>query len=497
MKVVRVLVTNRKVYFRNLSPKTEKKLKRFWSYSVPNFKYMRGWPGWDGRIQMLKYKKLSAGLFWATYKECEKECKVRFKIKTDMYWPDVKCKNVIESKGKYAFQGECSDKMLRMSPFGGGLVLNATATGKTRTAALLISRLAGTICFVVDQLDLLFQAKRELQEALGEKVGFVGMSKFRPRRVTVATIQSLHKHREKPEYKKWTDDLEILFIDEIHVQMGRRNFDVVTDIEPLAVYGLTATLQLKRKPIRMRAWALAGPVIYEYPLKRGMEEKVLSKGIVIRLKYQNPIAQARGVPRSKAGRWQRFYKVLISENNDRNVLLKRLAKFADKKGKYTILLVERVRHLEDLSWLLREVPHRLAYGKREVAERQRAQKAFEKGKIRLIIANKVFKKGVNIKRVDVIIDGAGLKSKDDCVQKFGRGIRLHPDKSGLLYFDVSDVEPVSSRRKENSFAQAAGSRYRAFKKAGITVKDFTWGKDGETSELFAMAQKALEKELRK
>ncbi len=137
-------------------------------------------------------------------------------------------------------------------------------------------------------------------------------------------------------------------------------------------------------------------------------------------------------------------------------------------GRYVIVLTERVKHLEILSDYLEKIPHRLAYGDVNKSFRAEAMKEFEKGKIRLIIANKVFRKGVNIKRVDTIIDVAEMFSKNDAQQKFGRGVRIHQDKDELLYISFGT-------QGDNRFHKAAKSRIRALKKLGIevTVKDVT------------------------
>jgi len=194
---------------------------------------------------------------------------------------------VVSDRG---YQNECVEAMVENGHCG-GLVLSATGSGKTFMAGMYYSRVEGPHLFVVDQLDLLWQAKKEIEAVLGEKVGFVGESKFKPRRITIGTIQTMHRHRRDPKFKRWTKDIQTVLIDEIHVMMNRRNFDVVSNIQPRAVFGLTATLQLKKKYVRTKAWALAGPVIYEFPVQKGMDENVLSRGIVIRVKFRNEVAE--------------------------------------------------------------------------------------------------------------------------------------------------------------------------------------------------------------
>jgi superfamily II DNA or RNA helicase len=100
------------------------------------------------------------------------------------------------------------------------------------------------------------------------------------------------------------------------------------------------------------------------------------------------------------------------------------------------------------------------------------------GKANLIIANQVFKKGINIKRVDLIIDCAQRSNKNDVLQKFGRGVRLHSDKKGLLYVDIATVPQMEKQ---------ARSRYNALKSAKISV-----GKCRHFSGVFKVGESLLE-----
>ena len=285
---IKVLVSNRTAAL--LEPYSYDDLIPYWSYSVPGAMFaMRYRPGWDGRIKMFKWGELPSGLFRATKKQIEVELGVKFKVRRyGLKLPDSHhYDHVVSDRG---YQNECVEAMVENGHCG-GLVLSATGSGKTFMAGMYYSRVEGPHLFVVDQLDLLWQAKKEIEAVLGEKVGFVGESKFKPRRITIGTIQTMHRHRRDPKFKRWTKDIQTVLIDEIHVMMNRRNFDVVSNIQPRAVFGLTATLQLKKKYVRTKAWALAGPVIYEFPVQKGMDENVLSRGIVIRVKFRNEVAE--------------------------------------------------------------------------------------------------------------------------------------------------------------------------------------------------------------
>jgi len=510
---VDVWVTNRIAYLQEEFPEA---LEEYWSFAHPkwNFvmrnktyylrcKYCRMWERqhtgkenhrykayWDGRIHFMNGNRLPAGLFWATRKEIEKDTNIKFRVRGELVCPEKKSNGVVNSERDY--QNNCVARMLKTLKFGGGLILNATGSGKTFIAAMLFSRLEGMACFIVDQLILLEQAKKELESRLGERVGYVGDSEFEPQRVTVATRQTMSLHSENPKFKKWTKQLDVMIVDEIHEQMNHSNFKVVEKIRPKAVFGLTATLQLRKKSVRLKAYALCGPVVFSYPLEQGQREGVLSQGIGVRVLYPNPIDIL--VQRSLG--WPQTYSQYVVSNPERNWLLADMIRASHGRGKYVICLVTRLKHLDELSQRLK-MPHRIVSGTFQgksikVEDRILAKNKFEKGKVRVILANTVFKKGVDIKRVDVIIDGAAGRNENDPIQKFGRGIRLHKEKTGLLYFDVNDVD---ERNEENWFGIAAKYRTRSLKRAGIELHAYNWSEDSDGDTVLDMAEGWLRKRL--
>jgi superfamily II DNA or RNA helicase len=505
------------------------KLRSYWSYSVENYNhilrakpYFRQCrichlypsqhrhkvdhdyvPVWDGRISLFKRGQVPAGLFWATCKDIEKKENIKFKIKTDVDIVENRSKRKwLVSDNEYKFQNDCVTLIhLNASMGRGGLILNATGSGKTRIAAMAASRLDCEILFIVDQLVLLRQAQKEISNNLKEEVGYVGESKFRLQRVTVATIQTLHLHLRDPKFLRWFRAVQVIFIDEIHEMINKSNFSVVQTAKPLCVFGLTATLGLSRKPTRLKAYSLCGPVIYEYPVQRGMKEGVLSQGLCIQLEYENSIKHLEDWTQPRA------YRKRIVKNGERNYVITQLTKYAVRNGKYVCIVVERLKHLEEISERLKDlhVKHKVVAGTYKgkgikVKERFKSKDKFEEGKIRCLVVNKVFKKGIDIKRLDLIINAAGKPSVNDAIQVFGRGVRRHKDKVGLICFDVNDVDSRDKERrhrkeKQNWLSVSAKRRIRALKKAGIIVRKIVWNEDLSFNDILKQAEKYLQKEL--
>jgi superfamily II DNA or RNA helicase len=149
-----------------------------------------------------------------------------------------------------------------------------------------------------------------------------------------------------------------------------------------------------------------------------------------------------------------------------------------------VVLVERLRHLKTLSAMLREVPHKCLSGKfsKHKGERIDAAAAMDAGKLPLILATRVFGKGIDISTLDVTVDATAMSSIDNAQQRYGRGVRRAEGKSGLIHFDISDVG--------NMFARNASERAEALRALNVPVTSCTW--EGSATAIYDRTLKSLE-----
>lgn len=474
---MRIVLENRWAYVERASDKELAILRDFYSYFFPAARYARRYKqylwskwhaekegsknpvlkGWDGMVCLFKDGRIPAGLFRATRKELEKLATVRVR----KVLPDVTFQFQLEAtepEGKYRFQYECVQAMFSATPHGGGIVLSATGSGKTKMAADYFRGVTHTCLFVVDTIGLLHQSAKEIAEWLGEPVGVVGEGDYCVERVTVATSQTLHAHMRDAKFRRWYERIGIVIVDELHEQMGMRNFAVLEKIEPIAVFGLTATLQLGRKPVRFKAWSFAGPIIYAFPIAKATKKKVVTKGSVIQLLF--PYDDNFGFSKGREG-YLEEYKMEVLEHWEKLRACRRIAKILLAAGRYVLVLADRIDHVDCLANELPK-PNRCIRGAVKTAVRNKARRDFERGKVRLLIASKVFKKGISIKRVDAMIDAAEGGSKNDALQKFGRSVRLHKDKTHVVYVDIGT--------DGGRFGKRAFRRRKAFRQAEIPLK---------------------------
>jgi superfamily II DNA or RNA helicase len=453
-KVVAVTLTNDKAMLA-ADDETMELLDDFWSYSAPGafhsvlFKTKQ----WDGKKRFMQKDAVPSGLFRATRWDIVEKLGIKFVVTKQRqklsFLPGIPRQEAAERQ----YQNECVDAMCNAVGKGGGIVLAATRTGKTAICSSFFSRIKDNCLFIVDQIELLDQSQEEIKSWIGEEVGIVGRSVFAPARVTVGTIQTLKLHEKDKKFLAWFKTVQIVVVDELHEMMASKNFKILKTIQPIARFGLTATLQLRKKDVRMRAWAFAGPVIFEYSIADGVKNGVLTKGHVLQLQFPYLALDSQD--------HREIYEYQVLGNQDKLDTWMLLSNRLVQQDRYVITLTDRVAHVKALA---DACPHdyELAFGEIGRQARKTAKTRFDSGKVQHIIANRVFKKGVTIKRVDAMFDLAELPSKNDCIQKFGRGIGWLDGKQELVYIDFAT-------QGNNGLASAAKKRISAFRAAGIPV----------------------------
>lgn len=491
MHNVKVVLTNRWAKFVGTYPKQE--LEKHFRFHPTGWQWMPKVQSgeWDGWIRLLRYNKVGSGLFLAARSDIEAGAMARFTIVQDTrtqpsFKPYLPNPDIDPPRN---YQLDCIDRMIAAAATG-GLITSATGTGKTYVTGTFLRRLVGQACFIVDELTLLAQAQEELSKVAGEPVGKIGEGDFNPARLTVATIQTLHSRHKQPFMRKWMAGLGVVIVDEFHTALNDRMFETLRDMTTATVFGLTATLELGKAHVRLPAYNLAGPVIFDYPLEQGVDDGFLTKGLVVSVE----VPQKAVVSKGKVD-YQTNYKELIVVSPERNRVINQLTREAHGRGKHIVLITDRVKHIRKLHKLLVDIPHELVYGQIDVTERLSAKSEFISGNLRLLIVNKVFKKGINIKNIDVIIDCSAMKSRNDAIQKYGRGVRLCEDKDGLLYFDIADVSIpglMKKSRYRNPLAKATKERRLAFKSKKIKVVKADFPVDETViSRIFDLAEARL------
>ena len=406
---------------------------------------------WDGYIQMLQRGKVATGLALELLPSLKALSHVEIvdrRTVLELGDPNQKAWDNARS-----YQQDCYRAMVDASQTG-GLILQSTGSGKTFVAGLYLSALRGRALFLVDELTLLQQAREAISDVVGEPVGVIGGGEFSPQRITVATVQTLNQKQRRVQVGQLQPD--VVIIDEVHEAVNDRTWKILNHLKPKVIFGLTATLQMRKKAVKYQTCAMAGPVIYTYPLKEGIEQGFLAKGVVVRIHRSFGLDSKMLTFLSK----DLTYEERIVDSEERNKYLAHLARRCVEAGHPTMVLVERIQHLSNLKKAIGHFDAMVLSGEAPKEVRTDAIRRMKRKELMLIFTNKILGKGIDIPNLEVTIDATGRPSHNQAQQRLGRNSRKSETKKGFIHFDIAD------KRME-----ATAERLKAYRRLKLPIVD--------------------------
>lgn len=323
-------------------------------------------------------------------------------------------------------------------------------TGKSYSQIELVCRLNLPTVIVVHKLDIMQQFIDWFKERAGIDVGQVGNGVIEPKRITVAMIQTLanaFKIKSK-EIKSEVIDMkgysniysmctqaQVLITDELHCMTDGNVWSKVFARFPNTYYrwGFSAT-PYKRLSGELLSGAIYGPVIAKESYLDCIKKGYLTKPEVLIYRYKQ-----QGLPYGV--KYQQAYKERIVENEDRNLLICKIALEYFNKGKKTFIAVTHINHGKLLKQMLETVVGKgnviFAEGSTSLEKRQEGIKDFENGG-KILIATSIYNEGVNIKSMDVLINARCSLSQTTFLQTLGRCLRLATGKDIATIIDIQD-----------------------------------------------------------
>ena len=153
-------------------------------------------------------------------------------------------------------------------------------------------------------------------------------------------------------------------------------------------------------------------------------------------------------------------KKLIFENKFRNEILKRLIELLrDELHLKTLVLFQSVEHGSKMAELLGET---FISGKTKAADRQQAKEIFLEGSGKVLMASNIFKKGVTLPQVEVLINADEGLEDANTIQKKGRVLGATADKPRSLVVDFFDLYDAyfseHSETRLNTYIRSIGQK---------------------------------------
>jgi superfamily II DNA or RNA helicase len=360
---------------------------------------------------------------------------------------------------KYEWNGDIvlrnyqEDAVGRWAKFGFGILKMPIRSGKTKTAARIIHDTQQPTIFIVPSKQLLYQTAESLGECFPkEEIGMVGDGNKKWGRITVVIVASLVSMRKRKDatYKKIVKRIGLVVFDECHHLTADAWCDVMMDFEARYRLGLSATPLLDKTKAAKRGviWlkAACGPIREDV----NMSQLIRQKWIVQPTFHLYPIKVDE---RHAKRKWsQGLIDDVIFLNESRNHWIARLAKRWAERGKRVLIVTRRVDQAKIIAGKLTKCNTML--GEDSILERARVFRDFVNRKVPIVIGT-VFKEGVDVPEIDVVINAEGGFDEKATIQRL-RNLTPCEGKTEAIVIDFMDLT-------NRYFAKHSRERLKAYR----------------------------------
>lgn len=373
--------------------------------------------------------------------------------------------------GKYIHQKKAVEAFFRKRF---GIIVVPTRGGKTFIASeilrIFIDTDEGNFLFLTDNTTLFTQAVNDIKEYFipygGVEVGEIKAGRIDTgKRVTVGMIQTIQSTfsgrcrdvKKKKELEKYIRELKFLCVDEVHENCSDAKLKTYKKAKKLE-YQLCLSATPYRagtlvQNLKLKEWS--GDVIYTITEKRLRERKVLSDYRVFMLLIDHNDIEYDIEEEDYNG----YRKELIFKSKMRNRVLFQVIGVLKELNLKTLVLFQSVEHgraVEEITG----IP--FISGENTSEERERAKDEFLKKEGGFLLASNIFKKGVTLPQVEVLINVDGGLEDANTIQKKGRVLGATETKSRSLIVDFFDLYDAyfseHSETRLNTYIGAIGEK---------------------------------------
>lgn len=357
-----------------------------------------------------------------------------------------------------------------------GIIQAATGTGKTLCISLLLKETCVNTLILTHTKSVFHQVANSITESLKAPVGRIGDGIVDVHKFTVAMPQSLTETitvpkrklvkgvwktvsckqlQVKPCFQEVLNNTEMLITDEAH-HLSATTCQLISNMCPNAYYrvGVSAT-PWRDDLLDILIESVTGRNIYQYTATQAIKDGYLAKPNIhlVRFKQKNmPLTMETQVTDKKGNvaikRVKVDYSMLYDErvinNVRRNYLISKIARKLYKEGKSCLIIVKRLAHGEAIYDLLKDLGEQVRYvnGEDHPDWLQQTLNDLDQKKFMVCIATGIFSEGVDIRRLDSVINTTAGDSSVQAMQVVGRALRKVVDKNGVDLKPVVDIYDI-------------------------------------------------------
>lgn len=311
-----------------------------------------------------------------------------------------------------------------------GVIVAPTATGKTILQIGIVSTLPShyKILILAHTISLVRQLHGEFSTYFQSVQYIDGTTKMFPdSRIVISTIQTYRNLVEV--YNSY----DAVIIDEVHHVASPTYVSTLESIPAPIRLGFTATLPDDPEKI-LKIEGILGPIIGEQTVNEAAELEIIAKPRIriIKLPKNEQLA--------KITRYPDVYHAGITANVERNLRIVSLIHEYSLQRKTVLVLVTHLEHGQNLFNLCYQngIVAEYVHGNTESETREQVKKLLISKSLDAVIVTSVWREGINIPTLDVIINAGGGKGEIPTLQAIGRGLRKAAGKDEVVIVDFFD-----------------------------------------------------------
>lgn len=361
--------------------------------------------------------------------------------------------------------------------FENGFLSAPAGSGKTVMGLIAAQRLGLKCLWLTHRKELMDQVLEEIEEHLSiprDRVGLIHGPKWKiGEQITVGMVPTLNKRDLTP----LEEEFGVIIVDEAHHVPSRTFLQVVNNFAAKYIYGLSATAY-RRDKLESVMFNSIGPVVARIEHEELFEDEHLMIPTIRRRETGwNP-------PGSHLMDYSEFMERMVHANGRNQLIVDDVVREC-RPGNTCIVLVERTKHAEVLTDMLKKQGIRCEFvvGSVDVDEtpekgKRKKKKAipkeirnqiisdFKQGGLQVLVATyDLLMEGFNYRPLNRLFMASPIKWKGNVIQALGRIQRTADGKSDAICYDYVDGAI-------GMFVNQAESRYhRVYRKMGMPVEE--------------------------
>ncbi|NNB92510.1 DEAD/DEAH box helicase [Corallococcus exiguus] len=334
------------------------------------------------------------------------------------------------------YQQVAVDKLAKVTQ---GTVVIPCGGGKTRVGMGAIANLRTPTLVLVHTLDLAEQWLGELKDKLGLDAGLIGDGEAHPAPVTVAVIQALVRW-EPAKLDAFLAGFGLLILDEAH-HVAASTFHSVVDRCPARYrLGLTATPEREDGLTALLELFLGGPLVTV------THDELVAAGVLTVPEIHN--IETDFTYLYTAAEDYAPMLAAVACDGARNALIVRTVVEEARAGHICLVLSGRIDHCHALADAIAAegVAAAVLTGEVKRAVRKEVLDEARAGKLPVIVATSLADEGLDLPRLSRVFLAHPGRARGRTVQRLGRLMRPHADKTDAALFDFVDRKVPLLRR---------------------------------------------------